>query len=88
MRINLASVLVDDQDKALRFYTERDRIRAGSREAMLETAYDAWASDVRTGKVSVLVAATTADMVALNARARLERVLAGQVADTGVGLAE
>jgi len=74
--------------ESLRFYAERDRIRAGSREAMLETAYAAWAADVRLGKVSVLLAATTADVVALNARARVERVLAGQVGDPGVVLAD
>ena len=55
--------------EALRFYTDRDRIRAGSREVMLEAAYDAWAADVRAGKVSVLLAASTADVAALNARA-------------------
>lgn len=73
---------------ALRFYNDRDRIRAGSREAMLEDAYDAWAADVRTGHVSVLIAATRADVVALNARARLERVLAGQVQQAGIELGD
>lgn len=66
--------------------TDRDRITAGSRDAMLETAYDQWAHDIRAGKTSVLIAATTADVSALNARARLERALAGQVEADGIVL--
>ena len=31
------------------FYAAHDRIRAGSREAMLEAAYDGWATDIRAG---------------------------------------
>jgi conjugative relaxase-like TrwC/TraI family protein len=71
---------------ALDFYTVRDRIRSGSRDAMLEAAYDAWAADVRAGKIAVLVAAATADVVALNARARAERVAHGQVTAQGIEL--
>ncbi|MFL6108016.1 MAG: MobF family relaxase [Marmoricola sp.] len=72
--------------KALEFYADNDRIRSGARDAMLEAAYDAWALDVSSGQRSVLVAATTADVSALNARARVERVLAGQVDADGVEL--
>lgn len=71
---------------AITFYTDRDRITAGSRDAMLETAYDHWAHDIRTGKTSVLIAATSSDVTALNARARLERTLGGQVETDGVVL--
>ena len=46
---------------------------------MLEAAYDAWATDILTGRTSVLVAATGADVAALNARARAERITAGHV---------
>ncbi|ABM10507.1 MobF family relaxase [Paenarthrobacter aurescens] len=72
--------------KAVTFYDDRDRIAAGSRDAMLEAAYDHWACDVRAGKRSVLIAATTGDVNALNARARLERALAGQIEADGVVL--
>jgi conjugative relaxase-like TrwC/TraI family protein len=63
----------------LEFYETHDRIRAGTREAMLEAAYDAWTTDILTGHTSVLIAATTSDVTALNARARAERITAGQV---------
>ncbi|MCW2855562.1 MAG: putative TraA-like conjugal transfer protein [Marmoricola sp.] len=69
---------------ALVFYNDRDRVRTGSRDVMLEQAYDSWAHDVRSGKLSVLVAATAGDVSALNARARTERVLAGQVEADGI----
>jgi len=48
--------------------------------------YDAWSADVRNGKTSVLVAAATSDVVALNARARAERVATGHVLADGVEL--
>ena len=53
---------------------------------MLETAYDAWAADVRDGRTSVLVAAASQDVTALNARARAERVANGDVAAEGIEL--
>jgi ATP-dependent exoDNAse (exonuclease V) alpha subunit len=64
---------------ALVFYETHDRIRSGTRDAMLEAAYDAWTTDILTGKTSLLIAATTADVTALNARARTERITAGHV---------
>jgi len=72
--------------RALDFYTARDRIRSGPRDTMLEAAYDAWATDVRHGRTSILVATATSDVVALNARARAERVATGHVAAGGVEL--
>jgi hypothetical protein len=71
---------------ALAFYTDRDRITSGARDAMLEAAYEHWARDVRAGKTSLLIAATTTDVTALNARARLERATAGQVEADGIVL--
>ncbi|GAB3785741.1 MobF family relaxase [Nocardioides ungokensis] len=71
---------------ALAFYRLHHRIEAGPRESMLELAYDRWAADVREGKTSVLVAAATDDVTALNARARAERVAAGQVEHDGLAL--
>lgn len=72
--------------RALDFYTNGDRIRAGSRDTMLEDAYDAWATDVRDGRTSVLLASATQDVVAFNARARAERVADGNVTAEGVEL--
>jgi conjugative relaxase-like TrwC/TraI family protein len=73
---------------ALGFYTDHGRIESGDRDAMLEQAYTGWATDVRTGLTSVLIAATADDVAGLNARARLERVAAGQVTPDGVLLAD
>jgi hypothetical protein len=72
--------------EAITFYQQHDRIRSGTRDAMLEAAYDAWASDMRDGRSSVLIAATSADGAALNARARTERIDAGRVERQGVDL--
>ena len=71
---------------ALSFYFTEGRIREGSREAMLESAYEGWAKDVRQGRTSVLVAASNSDVRRLNALARHERVGAGQVEPDGVVL--
>jgi len=71
---------------ALGFYLGRSRVQHGSREAMLEAAYDGWAADVRAGLTSVLVAMHGDDVRSLNARARAERVAGGQVEPDGVVL--
>lgn len=82
-----ATLLLRNGDATgLDFYVARDRVESGSRDAMLELAYDRWSADIRAGRSSVLVAAATDDVVALNARARIERVAAGQVEPEGVGL--
>ena len=70
----------------LDFYFTRDRVRSGSGDAMLDAGYEAWADDVRRGHVSILVATNNDDVAALNARARIERIAAGQVDVDGVGL--
>jgi conjugative relaxase-like TrwC/TraI family protein len=71
---------------ALDFYEENGRIRSGNRDEMLEGAYEAWAADVRVGRISLLIAARSIDVAALNARARTERIEAGQVTAAGVDL--
>ncbi|WP_285598517.1 MobF family relaxase [Kineosporia sp. NBRC 101731] len=71
---------------ALRFYEEHERIRGGSVEAMTDAAYRGWWADVQAGKVSVMVAATNADVTTLAARARADRVKARQVEAEGIEL--
>jgi conjugative relaxase-like TrwC/TraI family protein len=71
---------------ALDYYHDRGRVHDGNRDAMLEAAYEAWATDIRANRTSVLIAATGTDVAALNARARTERVDAGQVAPGGIDL--
>jgi conjugative relaxase-like TrwC/TraI family protein len=70
----------------LDFYFANDRVTSGSADAMLEAAYEAWASDTHNGKTSLLIAATNQDVTALNTRARLERIHIGQVEPGGVDL--
>jgi conjugative relaxase-like TrwC/TraI family protein len=70
----------------LDFYFANDRVTTGSNDAMLEAAYEAWASDTRNGHTSLLIAATNQDVTALNTRARLERIHTGQVEPDGVDL--
>jgi len=67
-------------------YDEQGRIVGGDHDDMLDTAYRAWQTDVAAGRSSILIAETSDTVIALNQRARADRVLAGQVAVEGVGL--
>jgi ATP-dependent exoDNAse (exonuclease V) alpha subunit len=78
--------LREGRAEALDFYFARDRVAHGTSEAMLEYSYEAWATDTRQGKTSLLIASTGRDVSALNARARLERINAGDVSTVGVEL--
>ena len=72
--------------EALDFYFARNRVTHGSSEAMLEDSYAAWAEDTRQGRTSLLIASANRDVSALNARARLERIGAGDVSVYGAEL--
>ncbi|ADD45028.1 MobF family relaxase [Stackebrandtia nassauensis] len=67
-------------------YEIAGRIFGGSKDAMIEKAYTAWHRDLSTGRTSVMIAATNADVTALAARARTDRIRAGHVKTTGVDL--
>jgi conjugative relaxase-like TrwC/TraI family protein len=71
---------------ALGFYFGAGRVRAGSRQAMTEAAYHGWKTDMLAGKTTLMAAAANADVTALAARARADRVTAGQVEPGGVTL--
>jgi conjugative relaxase-like TrwC/TraI family protein len=71
---------------AVDWYAGQDRIRAGSRDAMTEAAYDGWKADMLAGKVTLMAAAANAAVIELSARARADRVAAGQVDPDGVDL--
>ncbi|SNR58475.1 MobF family relaxase [Actinoplanes regularis] len=71
---------------ALDFYTDHDRIVGGSVEAMIEQAYNGWHADMTGGQRTLMVASTSAGVTALSARARADRVTAGQVEQDGVTL--
>ncbi|GLY33438.1 hypothetical protein Kisp02_68030 [Kineosporia sp. NBRC 101731] len=70
----------------LAFYESRDRIHGGSIQAMTDAAYSGWWTDVQAGKISVMTAASNADVTALSGRARADRVTAGQVEANGISL--
>jgi conjugative relaxase-like TrwC/TraI family protein len=68
-------------------YLEHGRVVDGDLEGILEAAYTAWRKDLAAGHVSVMIAETVDTVRALNERARLDRIVAGQVSVTGaVGL--
>ncbi|MEY9938601.1 MobF family relaxase [Streptacidiphilus sp. MAP5-3] len=68
----------------LDFYLANNRVVAGSRTAMIEAAYDGWKTDMLAGRTTLISAAAGADVTALSARARDERVAASQVEADGV----
>ena len=67
-------------------YLEHGRVTAGGYVDILEHAYQGWRTDQAAGKASVLIAETLDTVSELNARARTDRILAGDVALNGVRL--
>ena len=72
-------------------YARKERIREGTTDEMLDTAYEAWRADVLAGKASVLVTESSHAVRALNERARAERLLIegaddGREIDLGDGM--
>ncbi|ROR37195.1 MobF family relaxase [Kitasatospora cineracea] len=68
----------------LDFYFANQRVVGGSRTAMVEAAYDGWKGDMLAGRTTLISARTGTDVTALSARAREDRVAAGQVEADGV----
>ncbi len=64
-------------------YLEHGRVVDGELDNMLDAAYTAWQEDLAGGKVSVMIAETVDTVQALNVRARLDRMIAGQVSVSG-----
>jgi conjugative relaxase-like TrwC/TraI family protein len=73
---------------AIDAYEDHGRIESGGREAMLDALYLGWKEDVDAGKASVMIAVDAETAIALNRRARADRVAAGEVAATGVPLSD
>jgi len=71
---------------AIDWHAAAGRIRAGSRHTMTQAAYDGWKNDMLAGKITLMAAAGGADVTALSARARADRVAAGQVEPDGIPL--
>lgn len=84
---SLASLQVRDGDaRGLDYYIDRDRVRGGTREAMLEEIYAAWQADTAAGQNAIMIASTNDVVVTLNTRARADRIAAGEVAGPVVDL--
>jgi len=59
-------------------YTMQGRVTGGEGEPMVDAAYQAWLTDTRSGKSSLLIANTLDTVTALNRRARADRLITGQ----------
>lgn len=67
-------------------YAEHGRVHDGDQGNMLDAAYTAWRADRDAGVRSVMIAATSETVAALNARARADLAAAGRVTEGGVAL--
>jgi conjugative relaxase-like TrwC/TraI family protein len=74
-------------DSAIGHYEEHDRITSGNRDQMLDALYLAWKDDTEAGMTSLMIAGDLGTVRELNARARADRVAAGQVSHGGVDVA-
>jgi ATP-dependent exoDNAse (exonuclease V) alpha subunit len=71
-----------------RTYIEQGRVESGSREEMLDLLFDSWRNDTQAGQRSLMLAADHDTVTDLNSRAREYRVIAGDVASTGLTLGD
>lgn len=69
-------------------YLEHGRVQGAGYLDAVNTAYAAWRADRAAGKRSVLIAETSETVAELNERARTDRILAGEVAPTGLRLGD
>ncbi|MFD8242399.1 MobF family relaxase [Streptomyces albidoflavus] len=67
-------------------YETRGRLRAGTRQEMVEASYQSWLVDHAAGKDAVLIAPTAAQADELAARARADLVRLGEVEEGGIEL--
>jgi conjugative relaxase-like TrwC/TraI family protein len=71
---------------AIDAYDAHDRIASGERAEMLDAVFEAWKRDVAGGLTSLMIAGDLGTVSELNARARADRVSAGQVMEEGIGV--
>jgi hypothetical protein len=71
---------------AAQTYVRQGRVEGGDRESMLDLLYEAWRADTKAGKRSIMVASDAQTVADLNARARADRVVAGEVTDGGLAI--
>jgi ATP-dependent exoDNAse (exonuclease V) alpha subunit len=80
--------LRDGRPTAVTPYFQHGRVTDGDRNTMLDATYQAWRTDIRAGRTSLMLAADAATVAELNARARVDLVAAGQVAEHGLPLSD
>jgi conjugative relaxase-like TrwC/TraI family protein len=74
-------------EDAIGAYEAHDRIVSGDRDEMLDAVFAAWKRDVAAGRSSLMIAGDLGTVSELNARARADRISAGQVLENGVSVA-
>ena len=74
-------------DAALATYATHGRIKDGTRDEMLDALYTAWKAHSVLGVNSLMLAGDTATVNELNARARADRIISGEVIEEGVDVA-
>ncbi|WP_419774946.1 ATP-dependent DNA helicase [Glycomyces harbinensis] len=71
---------------ALDYFQNRGRLVGGTEDAMAGALYAAWKADTTAGKRSLMLAKENKAVSALTAKARADRVAAGEVKDHGIAL--
>ncbi|WP_439681800.1 MobF family relaxase [Embleya sp. MST-111070] len=79
--------LRDGDTTVVEEYLRQDRVHDGSLQTMTDRVYQDWRADTAAGRVSLMIASTNALAGELSARARADRVAAGEVERGGVLLA-
>jgi conjugative relaxase-like TrwC/TraI family protein len=86
---NASLDLRSGRTEVIETYVQRDRVREGTTDEMMDAAYLAWSDDVRAGRAAILVAEATETVRYLNTRARADRIAGGDPAGSiEVNLAE
>lgn len=74
------------REEAIDTYLANGRVVEGDRDSLLDKVYQAWKTDTKAGEVSLMIAGDSATVNELNARARADRVAAGEVKEKGLAL--
>jgi conjugative relaxase-like TrwC/TraI family protein len=75
-----------EAEAAWAFYADHDRVHTGTATELREQVLAAHTTDTTAGRTSLMLAATTADVTALNTAAQGQRVLTGEVDPTSTGV--
>jgi conjugative relaxase-like TrwC/TraI family protein len=75
-----------EAEAAWAFYADHDRVHTGTATELREHVLAAHTTDTTAGRTSLMLAATTADVTALNTAAHAQRVLTGAVDPTSTGV--